>query len=139
MARKNGKAPKNAQEAVLTPEASQDTQTAGAASEVPENAQEAVLTQTQAAETASEAPENAAESAGLIHYMVSAPRGIYLRVGPGRAYHPLGVLENGTEVMGADLAGMLRTDRKPGETAWIEVTSKAGTGWVDSAFLERCF
>ena len=118
MARKNGKAPESAQKVVLTQEASQDTQTA---------------------ETASEAPENAAEAVGLIHYMVSAPRGIYLRVGPGRAYHPLGVLENGAEVMGVDLAGMLRANRKPGEAAWIKVTSEAGTGWVDSAFLERCF
>ena len=118
MARKNSKAPENAQEAVLTQEASQDTQ---------------------AAEAASEAPENVTAEAGTILYQVSAPRGIYLRVGPGRAYHPLGVLENGAEVMGVNLAGMLRTDRKPGETAWIKVSSEAGTGWVDSAFLERCF
>ena len=118
MPKKNSKAPENAQEEVLTQEASQDIQEA---------------------ETPPEAPENAAEEAGLIHYLVSAPRGIYLRMGPGRAYHPLGVLENGAEVMGVDLAGMLRVGRKPGETAWIKVTSEVGTGWVDSAFLERCF
>lgn len=104
------------------------------------------------------APEDAAEGAGLVLYQVPSPRGIYLRVGPGRAYHPLGVLENGTEVWGVDLAGMLRTGRKPGEAAWIKVVSKDGsrgpaegrlsaksaaerrfTGWVDSEFLERCF
>ena len=118
MARKNSKAPEEAQEVVLTLTVPSDTTEA---------------------ETPPEAPENAAEAAGLIHYLVSAPRGIYLRVGPGRAYHPQGVLENGAEVMGVDLAGMLREGRKPGEAAWIKVISKAGTGWVDSAFLERCF
>lgn len=118
MAKKNGAASEKAQETALAQEASQNTQ---------------------AAETASATPENAAEEAGMVLYQVSAPRGIYLRMGPGRAYHPLGVLENGAEVMGVDLAGMLRTDRKPGEAAWIKVLSQNGTGWVDSAFLERCF
>ena len=106
------------QNAIPTPEVSQDTP---------------------ASETPQESPENAAEKAGLVTYQVSAPRGIYLRVGPGRAYHPLTVLENGAEVMGVDLAGMLRPGRKPGEAAWIKVFSKEGSGWVDSAFLKRCF
>lgn len=118
MAKKGSKAAESAQEAVLAQEASQDIQEA---------------------KTAPEAPANAAEDAGLVLYQVSSPRGIYLRVGPGRAYHPMGVLENGTEVWGVDLAGMLRAGRKPGEAAWIKVISKDGSGWVDSEFLERCF
>lgn len=101
----------------------------------PENIQEAGLTP----EASQDAPkaETLPEDAGLVRYRVNAPRGIYLRVGPGRAYLQLGVLENGAEVMGVDLAGMLRPGRKPGEAAWIKVISKAGSGWVDSAFLER--
>ena len=118
MAKKNAKAPESVQEAVLTPEAPQDTREA---------------------ETPSVGLETAQEEAGLVRYQVSSPRGIYLRMGPGRAYLPLAVLENGAEVMGVDLTGMLRPGRKPGEAAWIKVLSKDGSGWVDSAFLERCF
>lgn len=108
--------PENIQEAGLTPKASQD---APKAETLPENA------------------KTAPEDAGLVQYRVNAPRGIYLRVGPGRAYLQLAVLANGAEVMGVDLAGMLRSNRLPGEAAWIKVLSKDGSGWVDSAFLER--
>lgn len=118
MAKKNAKAPESVQEAVLTPEVSQG---------IPE------------AETPSNGSETAREDAGLVRYQVSSPRGIYLRMGPGRAYLPLAVLADGAEVMGVDLTGMLRLGRKPGEAAWIKVLSKDGSGWVDSAFLERCF
>jgi len=116
MPKANDKALESVQEAVLHQETSQDTQKV---------------------ETAQEGVENAAEEAGLVTYRVAAPRGIYLRVGPGRAYHALGVLANGTEVMGGDLSGMLRMGRKPGDIAWIKVTSETFTGWVDASFLER--
>ena len=43
----------------------------------------------------------------------------------------------GTEALGADLAGMLRSGRLPGEAAWLKVIAKEGSGWADSAFLER--
>ena len=77
------------------------------------------------------------EEPGLVRYRVTTPRGVYIRVGPGRAYHEIGVLPCGGEVVGVDLAGMLRPGRKPGEAAWIKVLAQDGTGWVDSAFLER--
>lgn len=90
-----------------------------------------------AAEPLSAPAGDAPEEAGLVRYRVNAPRGIYLRVGPGRAYLQLAVLADGAEVTGVDLAGMLRAGRLPGEAAWIKVLSKDGSGWVDSAFLER--
>lgn len=74
---------------------------------------------------------------GLVPYRVTAPRGVYIRIGPGRAYHEAGVLPNGAEIVGVDLTGMLRPSRKPGEAAWIKVLAKDVSGWVDSAFLER--
>ena len=103
----------------------------------PENIQEAGLTPEASQAAPEAAQETSPEDAGLVRYLVSSPRGIYLRMGPGRAYLQLGVLENGAEVMGVDLAGMLRAGRLPGEAAWIKVLSKDGSGWVDSAFLER--
>ena len=107
----------------------------------PESVQEAPAPlETPEAESVHEAPEKApapVEEAGLVRYRVASPRGIYLRLGPGRAYHPLAVLPAGTEALGADLAGMLRPGRLPGEAAWLKVIAKEGSGWVDSAFLER--
>lgn len=116
------------------------------AAEAPESAREAPAAMmdtsqdTPEAETASESLEKApgtVEEAGLVRYRVASPGGVYLRQGPGRAYHPLAVLPAGTEAMGVDLAGMLRVGRKPGEAAWLKVIAREGSGWVDSAFLER--
>lgn len=101
----------------------------------PASPQEVVLTYDPSA--AMESPADTPDDLGLVRYRVASSRGIYLRVGPGRAYHPLNVLPNGQEVMGVDLAGMLRANRRPGEAAWVKVISKDGSGWVDSAFLER--
>lgn len=101
----------------------------------PKAPQEVVLTYNPSQEP--ETPSADAEEPGLVRYRVTAPRGIYIRVGPGRAYHEICVLPNGEEIMGVDLAGMLRPGRKPGEAAWLKVLSKDGSGWVDSAFLER--
>ena len=109
------------------------------ASAAPESIQEAPR-DTPEAEAVPESPENApasTEEAGLVRYRVASPRGVYLRLGPGRAYHPLAVLPVGAEAMGADLAGMLRPGRLPGEAAWLKVIAREGSGWIDSAFLER--
>ena len=109
------------------------------ASAAPESIQEAPR-DTPEAEAVPESPENApasTEEAGLVRYRVASPRGVYLRLGPGRAYHPLTVLPEGTEALGADLAGMLRPGRLPGEAAWLKVIAKEGSGWADSTFLER--
>ena len=107
----------------------------------PESVQEAPAPlETPEAESVHEDPEKvpaAVEEAGLVRYRVASPRGVYLRLGPGRAYHPLAVLLAGTEALGADLAGMLRPGRLPGEAAWLKVIAKEGSGWADSAFLER--
>lgn len=107
----------------------------------PESVREAPAPlETPEAESVHEDPEKvpaAVEEAGLVRYRVASPRGVYLRLGPGRAYHPLTVLPAGTEALGADLAGMLRSGRLPGEAAWLKVIAKEGSGWVDSAFLER--
>lgn len=103
-----------------------------------ENPKEVVLTYDPSQESQETEPSAAEmDEPGLVRYRVTAPRGIYIRVGPGRAYYEVGVLPNGAEVMGADLGGMLRSSRKPGEAAWIKVLAKDGSGWVDSAFLER--
>lgn len=132
-----------APEGTLPQEVSKTAPEAGAATETASVIQEAgtVPEGTLPKETSQAAPEVAQETspedAGLVRYLVSSPGGIYLRMGPGRAYLQLGVLENGAEVMGVDLAGMLRPGRKPGEAAWIKVIAKDGSGWVDSAFLER--
>ena len=103
-----------------------------------ENAQEIVLIYDPAKEPQeTDASAVDTDEPGLVRYRVTAPRGIYIRVGPGRAYQETGVLPNGAEIMGVDLAGMLRPNRKPGEPAWLEVLAKDESGWVDSAFLER--
>lgn len=116
------------------------------AAEAPESVREAPAAMmdtsqdTPEAETAPEGLEKVpgtVEEAGLVRYRVASPGGVYLRQGPGRAYHPLAVLPAGTEAMGVDLAGMLRVGRKPGEAAWLKVIAREGSGWVDSAFLER--
>ena len=88
------------------------------------------------------APEHArepaeAEARELVRDRVAWPAGLWLRAGPGRAYHTLTALPAGTEVMGVDLAGMLREDRQQSEAAWLKVIAREGSGWVDSAFLER--
>lgn len=104
----------------------------------PEKPEEVVLTYDPSQESQDmEASAAEMDEPGLVRYRVAAPRGIYIRVGPGRAYQEMGVLPNGAEVMGTDLAGMLRPSRKSGETAWIKVLAKDGAGWVDSAFLEQ--
>lgn len=72
-----------------------------------------------------------------VRYRVSAPGGLHLRDGPGRAYRSLTVLQAGELVLGDDVADLLRADRDPGDSAWITVLSKAGSGWADGAYLER--
>ena len=65
------------------------------------------------------------------------PGGLHLRAGPGRAYRSLAVLPAGSRVLTDEAAEMLRADRSPGDSAWMVVLSKAGSGWVDGAYLER--
>lgn len=72
-----------------------------------------------------------------VRYRVGAPGGLHLRDGPGRAYRSLTVLPAGELVLGDDVAELLRADRSSGDSAWMMVLSKAGSGWVDGAYLER--
>ena len=89
----------------------------------------------QEAPAAEDAPEE--DGAEPVCYRVSAPGGLHLRAGPGRAYRSLAVLPAGSRVLTDEAAEMLRADRSPGDSAWMVVLSKAGSGWVDGAYLER--
>lgn len=80
------------------------------------------------------APERTVE---LVRCRVSWPGGVYLREGPGGAYCGKTVLPAGTEVLGADVADLLRKERAPDASMWLKVLSPAGSGWVDGAYLER--
>lgn len=80
------------------------------------------------------APESTAE---LVRYQVGWPGGVRLREGPGRAYREIIVLPAGTEVLGADVADLLRKERAPDASMWLKVLSPEGSGWVDGAYLER--
>lgn len=114
--------PESVREAPAAPEVSQD---------IPETE-----TAPQASESSLVAPELAPEPE-LVRYRVAWPAGLWLRLGPGRAYHPLAVLPAGAEVMGVELAGMLREDRQPNDAAWLKIICSEGAGWVNAAFLER--
>lgn len=105
---------------------------------VPESPQEAVLSDHALEETTpQQATEEAPEAETVpVRYRVSTPGGLHLRDGPGRAYRSLTVLQAGELVLGDDVAELLRADRDPGDSAWITVLSKAGSGWVDGAYLE---
>lgn len=85
-------------------------------------------------------PEDAApeeDEADPVCYQVNCPGGVHLRAGPGKAYRSLAVLPAGARVLADDAMEMLRADRAPGDSAWMMVLSKAGSGWVDGAYLER--
>lgn len=80
------------------------------------------------------APERTVE---LVRRRVRWPGGVYLKEGPGGAYCGKTVLPAGTEVLGADVADLLRKERAPDASMWLKVLSPAGSGWVDGAYLER--
>lgn len=97
-----------------------------------EPAQDEMLPQDVLEDTAPEEDE-----ADPVCYQVNCPGGVHLRAGPGKAYRSLAVLPAGARVLTDDAMELLRADRAPGDSAWMMVLSKAGSGWVDGAYLER--
>lgn len=64
-------------------------------------------------------------------YIVTAPNGLNLRVGPGKSYPIIKVLPKDTIVAAAGFPIEV-----PG-CSWLQVTSEGCvTGWVDTAYLE---